>query len=266
MINYLIVSSFLGSFGALLLASLLSFNFGDKSRNAIDFVLASIAIGTLITTAFAATLHQVIKGYTRPHSDLYVMVGAIVLIYLIEQLLPMRRVCQQKGCEIHPQLSGPKFFLGNMAYHIFMGVILAAGYIKSSSVGICTATAIFVYQIMHEKGVLDALLLQDVPKKKALIQNLLFNGLFVIVAISTYYILIALEMFIIDLILSASVGAFIYLSVSEMGPNVHEKRTPLQIILQFVIILSSILLMSQLVHLNSFYGEYTDSINWVDLG
>ena len=268
MISYLIVSSLFAGFLALLLASLLSFHFGDKTRKALDLILTSIAIGTLISTAFAATLHQVIKEYPRPHTNLYVMVGAIVVFYVIDQLLPWRGECHQKGCELHLPLAGPQFFLGNAAYHIFMGVILAAGYLKSSSVGICTATAIFVYQIVHEKGVLDGLLLQDIPKKNALLQNVLFNGLLVILAILAYYLLGALGMpMVIDLVLSASVGAFTYISVSEMVLSKgHDKPNPLLIILQFVIILLAILMMSNLIHLNSLFQDYTDSVNWADLG
>jgi zinc and cadmium transporter len=232
---WILFFSLLGSFGALAIAAAFLF-IGEKIQKILVRLLVSYATGTLLSVALLGLLPEALENTSRFSILSSVLVG-FVIFFLLEKILIWRH-CHDKECDIHGT-AGPMILIGDLFHNATDGLLIAASFLSSLPIGIVTGITIIIHEIPQEIGDFAILLDGGYPKRKALLYNLLSSLSNLLAAIIAYFTLEIIN-FAIPYVMAFSAAGFLYIALSDLYPQLHQKRefgTSLQ---QFIMILAGI--------------------------
>ena len=216
--------------------------------------LVSLAVGALFGDAIIHliphALEEVEGGVVVPF---FVLLG-IVVFFTLEKFLRWHHThAFPREFEVdfahgghdhdhHPiKPVGPIVLIGDGVHNLLDGIIIGAGFLVSTEVGIATTIAIALHEIPQEIGDFALLLHAGYSKKKALLFNLV-SALLAVVGLGIVFVLAEAEG--LTPILSAlSAGGFIYIAGSDLIPELHEETTASKSVQQLVCILLGICMM-----------------------
>jgi len=188
--------------------------------------LISFAIGILLATAFFHLLPESIN--LTPNGWFYWVLGAIILLYLIEHLTIIH-FCQEEECEIHAM--GAVSLLGIGIHSLIDGIIIGVGFKVSFIIGFLAASAV----IFHETAegiIIYTLLIEDkTTRNKALFYSWLVALATPLGAILTFLFIQNISAEILGWLIAFSAGSFIYIGASDLIPETHRKYNFLNIFL-----------------------------------
>jgi len=241
MLFWIIFFSILGSVGAILAASLFIL-IGERIQKKIITALLSFATGTLLTAALMGLIPEAIELAGEPHLITLIILGGLIFFFFLEKFLIWRN-CQVNECEIHAHATGPLILVGDAFHNFTDGIVIAAAFLTNNfGLGLAAGITIIMHEIPQETGDFAILLHDGMSKKKALIYNLLSSSVTIPSAIISYFVLDALKT-IVPLFLAISASSFLYIALSDLTPQLHEKTETKEIIKQLVIIVIGILAM-----------------------
>jgi zinc and cadmium transporter len=241
MLFWIILFSILGSIGAILAASLFIL-IGERVQKKLVTALLSFATGTLLTSALIGLIPEAIENAGEPHLITIVILGGILFFFFLEKFLIWRN-CQVNDCEIHTQAPGTLILVGDAFHNFTDGIVIASAFLTSNfGVGLAAGITIIMHEIPQETGDFAILLHNGMSKKKALIYNLLSSSVTIPSAIISYFILDIFEG-TIPIFLAISAASFLYIALSDLTPQLHEKTETKEIVKQIVLIVIGILIM-----------------------
>ncbi|MFC1727171.1 ZIP family metal transporter [Patescibacteria group bacterium] len=214
LISVLIVS-LLSFIGVLFLAFKL-----EKLRKILLF-LVSFAAGGLLGDAFIHLLPETIEkvGFNLQVS-LSVLSG-LLLFFVMEKFIRWRH-CHEPTCDEHPHPVAMMNLIGD-GFHNFMdGLLIAASFCVSFSLGLATTLAIVLHEIPQEIGDFGVLIHAGFSKAKAI----LFNFLTALTAILGVLVALALNNQIegfTQILLPFTAGGFIYIAGSDLIPELKKE-------------------------------------------
>jgi zinc and cadmium transporter len=239
--------SLLGSVGALATAAAFLF-LRKKIQKVIIPCLVSYASGTLLAAAMLGLLPQALTN-TANLSILSTVLVGIVIFFILEKLVIWRH-CHDVNCEIHG-IAGPMILMGDLFHNATDGLVIAASFLSSISMGLAAGISIIAHEIPQEISDFAILLHSGYPKRKALLYNLLSSLSTLPAAIMAYY---ALEIIrsVIPYVMAFSAASFLYIALTDLYPQLHQKMEFGSAIQQFFMILAGIGTMILLLqfHLN----------------
>jgi len=204
-------------------------------------MLISFATGTLLTTALIGLIPEAIESVGgESHIVMPYVLGGILFFFFLEKFIIWRN-CTDEDCDVHAA-AGPIVLVGDAFHNFIDGIVIAAGFLTSFTVGLAAAIAIIAHEIPQETGDFGILLHGGYSKKKAFIYNALSSITTIPAALISYFILGSIS-FIIPFALAISAASFLYIALSDLTPELHKKWGLKQTLKQLVLIFAGVLIM-----------------------
>lgn len=184
----------------------------------ISLYLVSFAAGALLGAAFFDLLPEAIE---KTESGIFAAVlGGIIALFLFEKILKWHH-CHDEECDAKTISSTVLF--GDAIHNFLDGIAIAAAFLVSVPVGIATTIAVFFHEVPQEIGDFGVLLHNGYAKGKIFLYNF-FGALATPAgALMGYFLLSYIEPWL-GIILAFTAGAFIYISTSDLIPEVRHKE------------------------------------------
>lgn len=187
--------------------------------------LVSFAAGSLIGAAFFELIPESLEETEYSLAALLIIAG-ILVIFLFEKWLSWYHCHDQETCDYHT-FSGAVLF-GDAVHNFIDGIAIALSFSVGMGVGIATTVAIFFHEVPQEIGDFGVLLHAGYTKTKVFLYNM-FTALTTPVGAIAGYLLLNQIAPYIGIFLAFAAGSFIYISVSDLLPELRHKNTALDI-------------------------------------
>lgn len=210
----------------------------DEYLSKILLGLVGFSAGALMGGAF---LHLVPEALERAGSTTvfsYVILG-FILFFLLERLLYWRH-CHDGQCDVH--VFTYLNLIGDGVHNFVDGLAIAASFVADIQLGIVATLAVISHEIPQELGDFGVLVYGGFSKTKALLYNLLSALTAILGALIGYFVSSYVENFTV-LLVPLAAGGFIYISGSDLIPEIHKELEIRKSILSFGFFLAGVLFM-----------------------
>ena len=194
----------------------------EKFAKKISLYLVSFAAGSLLGAAFLEILPEAYETIGET-AFIYVMAG-IVLIFVFEKFLGWyHHHDQSHDSEVFEHtFSAQTVIFGDALHNFIDGIAIALGFLVSFEVGLTTTIAVFLHEIPQEIGDFGVLIRRGYSRSKIILYNF-FTALTTMVgAILAYFMVPFLPDMFMFFALSIAAGVFIYISTSDLIPELRE--------------------------------------------
>ena len=229
----ILISVFIVS--AISLIGIFTFMLKAKSLDKVFFVLVSFAVGSMLGAAFLNLLPEAIEK-TAPEKIFGSVLIGIMVFFLMEKFLYWYH-CHEGECDVH-QFTYLNL-VGDGIHNFLDGVIIAAAFLTSTSVGVIATIAIVLHEIPQELGDFGILVYGGFSRIKALAYNFITALTAVVGAVVAYFFLNKIQGFT-PLMIGVAAGGFIYISCTDLIPELNKERSVARSIQQFLLILLGI--------------------------
>jgi zinc and cadmium transporter len=147
---------------------------------------------------------------------------------------------EEQGKKAPPKEYAYLNVLGDFIHNFIDGMIIAAGFINSFNVGLATTIAVSFHELPQEIGDFGILVYAGMDRRRAL----LFNFLAALAAVLGGFIGSSFFASVESLggyMIAFSAGAFIFLSASELIPELHDGESRLRSMIQLVVLVLGML-------------------------
>ena len=241
MLIWIIIFSILGSLGAITAAGTFML-LNEKSQRFLTGILISYATGTLLSAALLGLIPEAIESAGHePHNVMLFVLGSILFFFFLEKIVIWRN-CPDETCDVHGEAKAPLILIGDAFHNFTDGFVIAAAFLTDFTIGIAVSIAIITHEIPQETGDFGILLHSGYSKKSAFLSNALSSSTTIPSAIISYFVLGALTP-IIPFVLSISAASFLYIALSDLTPELHQKLGLKYSIRQIILIILGIATM-----------------------
>lgn len=227
----ILLFTFIGSFASLVGGFILLAK--EKLAYKISHVLASFAAGALLGTAFFDLMPEAAEAIEESGGEhgtvfLWAVIG-IITFYLLERMIHWFHHHsfeheEEKGHDNthHKKPIIPLIMLGDSVHNFIDGAVIAITFMVNPSLGLVTALAVAAHEIPQEIGDFGVMLHEGLKRKKIILFNIASAALAFAGAILAYFIGKRIEG-ILPTALSLTAGFFIYISLSDLLPEIHHE-------------------------------------------
>lgn len=192
----------------------------------ISFKLVAFAAGALLATGFLDTMKEATE--IAGEGIFIWVVLSIAGFFLIERLF--LHLHHHDDDEEHPddlRLPVGLLIFGDALHNFIDGASIAASFLVSFPIGIITTLAVFVHEIPHELGDFGILIHKGWARKKVFLFNFL-TGLAGLLGTLVAFAIGSHAEGIVAILLAITSGNFIYLSATDLLPEIHHhsKKNP----------------------------------------
>lgn len=210
-------SSLLGGLCAVLLASAVMFVRMPAVEHALP-KLINFSTGTLLGAALLAMIpHAAAALPVRTLSS--VVLGGVLAFFVLEKLLVWRH-CHRAECEVHAR-SGPLLLIGDAFHNFVDGIVLAAAFLDSTSLGIAAAVSTIAHEIPQELGEFMVYLRAGYTRRRALMLNAA-TGLTTLPGGLIGYFFLSEMQGAGPYLLSFAAAGFLYVALADLVPTQRE--------------------------------------------
>jgi zinc and cadmium transporter len=230
MFYQILIASLIGSVAAMAGGFFLLYR--EAWAKKVSLLLVSFAAGTLLGAAFFELIPEVMESPAGESVLLWVVAG-IMIIFIFEKFLKWYHCHNREVCDYHT-FSGTVLF-GDAAHNFIDGIAIALSFSVSVELGIATTMAVFFHEVPQEIGDFGVLLHAGYSKAKVFFYNLLTAAATPVGAIIAYFLTPTVS----DLIwyfLAFAAGTFIYISASDLMPEVRHKARAKEFIHIFLVL------------------------------
>jgi len=219
--------------------------FRKETLKKITLFLISLSAGVLMGGAF---LHLLPEASLQMSIDKLFLITLIAFIFFffMEKVLHWRH-CHKGHCEIHT--FGYVNLLGDALHNFIDGLVIAGAFLINVNLGVATTLAIAMHEIPQEIGDFGVLIHAGFKKKQALIINYLIALTVVLGGIVGYFLSFYIEN-IIPYLLPFAAGGFIYISASDLMPEIRKEPKLSRSISSFIIFILGLVIMYLLKLIN----------------
>ena len=212
----------------------------QNQLNRILLFLVSFSAGALLGDAFIHLLPEAIisSGFTLPVS-LSILTG-ILLFFVLEKFICWRH-CHIPTSKTHPHPLAFMNLIGDGFHNFIDGMIIAGSYLADYRIGITTTIAVILHEIPQEISDFGVLLHAGLSKKKAILYN--FISALIAVLGALFVLALGSSEYFLNLLVSFTVGGFIYLASSDLIPELHKETDPKKSVFQLFGIIFGIAIM-----------------------
>lgn len=247
MLFTILLATFLASIFSLFLVAILLLHKSFIKK--ISFSLVSFAAGALLATGFLDTLREAveIKG-----EEVFLWVTmAIAGFFVIERLFLFLHHHDEEAQPVNGEgMRLPTAFLifGDALHNFIDGTSIAATFLVSFPLGLVTTLAVFIHEIPHELGDFGILIHKGWGRGWVLWFNMLTGVAAIAGAILAFY-LGNIFANAIPILLAITTGNFIYLSATDLLPEIHHKAKRSLALSHTLFFIAGIVLIAVLIKL-----------------
>lgn len=178
------------------------------------------AAGALLAAVFLDLLKEGLEFASVDNVLLATLLG-ILLFFFAERFLHwFHHHHQHQGR--HQDPSRTLIVIGDTVHNALDGIAIAAAFLVSVPTGIVTTIAVAAHEIPQEIGDFGLLLSKGMPRQKVFLVNL-FSALATTVAALITFALGSDEQIPTGVLLGLSAGFLLYIAMSDVIPELHEK-------------------------------------------
>jgi len=207
----------------------------EKLLEKILMLLVALASGALLGGAFFHLLPESLD-ISIENVSLFIIFG-ILIFFVLEKFLYWRH-CHKGKCKIH--IFRYTILVGDAFHNFIDGLIIATAYLTNIALGMTTTLAIIFHEIPQEIGDFGVLIYGKFKKGKALFYNFLSALTAVLGALVGYFLSAVIN---ITYLLPFAAGGFIYISASDLIPELHKKINIEESVMQLIFIFIGLAIM-----------------------
>lgn len=205
--------------------------------------LVSVAVGALLGAAFLELIPHAFEQ-TRSVQGIAATILAGILGFFILEKLVIWRHCHTEDCEAHgvgddPHSpghahghrvahgedggrSGALIIIGDGFHNFVDGVLIAAAFMESTSLGIVTAVAVITHEIPQEVGDFIVLLHSGYTRARAMFWNIVSSLATLVGGLVGYFAFQQVEEWTPTFVAVAA-ASMIYVAVADLIPGLHKR-------------------------------------------
>lgn len=185
-------------------------------------ILVAYATGTLIAAASLGMIPTAINNTSEnPQFIMYFFLGGLIFFFILEKLVIWRH-CHDRECLVTGEAAGPIILIGDAFHNLVDGIVITASFLINFSIGLAISLSVIAHEIPQEVGDFAILIDKNYSKKKAFILNSLSGSTTIPAAIISYFILESISL-LIPYVLVISAASFLYIALSDLTPELHQK-------------------------------------------
>jgi len=204
----------------------------------ITIMLVALSAGALMGGAFLHLMPEAAEK-VNPEALFAIFLISFVIFLLIEKILHWRH-CHKADCSIHT--FGHMNLIGDSIHNFIDGLVIASTFMVSPALGVVTTLAVAVHEIPQEIGDYGVLIHAGFSKKRALILNYAVALTVVLGGIVGYFFFSRIDN-VLPYLLPFAAGGFVYISASDLIPEIRKESNLKKSIIIFLIFLTGILFM-----------------------
>ncbi|MEM0359983.1 MAG: ZIP family metal transporter [Candidatus Diapherotrites archaeon] len=226
--------------GLLAFAGIFTLKMKEKEVRQIIKGLIAFSAGALLAGAFFHLLAESLEEMQSQEAFFLLFTG-FILFFLIERFLHWHH-CHEGHCEVHPM--SYLIIIGDSVHNFIDGLIIAASFVAGIPFGILTTVLIIGHELPQELGNFGIMVHGGIEKKKALLYNFIAQATAVIGGLAGYFF--SLNAGSVSFLLPFAAGGFIYISASDLIPELHKEKNLSKSLFSFALFLFGILFMAGL--------------------
>ncbi len=235
-LGQIVIACLLISSGALV--GVFSLALAKESVKKILLFLVGLSAGTLMGGAFLHLLPEALEGM-QINNVFGILLLAFIIFFCIEKFFHWRH-CHDEECNVHS--FGPMNLVGDSIHNFIDGLIIAATFLADVRLGIATSLAIAVHEIPQEIGDFGVLIYAGYQRRKALAMNFLVALTVVLGGIAGFFLSSSIDN-LTSYLLPFAAGGFLYISTSDLIPEIRGEKNIKKSIFSFIFFLIGILIM-----------------------
>lgn len=206
--------------------------------NRILLGLVGFSAGALMGGAFLHLMPEALERDSSVSVFSFTILG-FMLFFLLEKFLYWRH-CHEGVCDVH--IFTYLNLIGDGIHNFVDGLLLAVSFVVSIQLGIVTMLAVILHEIPQELGDFGVLIYGGLSKTKALFYNFLSALTAILGAFIGYYLSSYVENFT-SILVPLAAGGFLYISGSDLIPELHREPDIKKSMLSFIFFLFGIMFM-----------------------
>jgi zinc and cadmium transporter len=233
------------SISFLSLIGLFTISLAHETLHRILSVLIAYSAGTILGAALFDLLPEAVE-LVDEHLVFPIIAGGFLVFLFLERILYWYHGHGHAEDLEHIGDEGPtKEFaylnlIGDFIHNFIDGMIIAAAFINSFTVGLAAAIAVAFHELPQEMGDYGILIYAGVKKRRALSYNFLAALAVVFGGFFGYFFIGAIEN-LAGYMIAFSAGAFLFLSASELIPEMWEDKNRPKAVLQIIVLIIGML-------------------------
>jgi zinc and cadmium transporter len=236
MLFYILTSTFLISLLAFVGA--LALFLREKLLDKILLVLVAFSAGALFGGAFLHLIPEAAeKGLDSIVLALWLILG-FCLFFILEQFIRWHH-CSGGKCSEKPTPFSFLILVSDAVHNFIDGLVIAGSFAVALPVGMVTVLAVALHEIPQEMGDFGVLVYGGFKKGKALVLNFL-SAVTVIIGGVVGFLLSEKIGESIVFLLPFAAGNFLYISASDLIPEIKHKENTKKSIVHFFVFLTGI--------------------------
>jgi zinc and cadmium transporter len=230
------------------LGGIFALSLKEKTLHNLLFVLIAFSAGTILGAAYFDLLPEAIEIVDDSSVFIWVTLG-YVGFYILERFIYWYHGHGHESdisTEINDKKSTKDFaylnLIGDGIHNFIDGIIIATSFLIGFSVGLATTLAVIFHEFPQEIGDYGILVYAGFKRKKALLLNFIVSFAVVFGGIFANFFIENIET-LSGLLIAISAGGFIYLSASELIPELNKENNFKKSAIQFIIFILGITLI-----------------------
>ncbi len=207
--------------------------------------LVSFSAGALLGDVFIHVIPEISETGFSPMVGIYFLIG-IVIFFLLEKYILWHHSHDNEHSETVHSLVYVSM-IGDSLHNFIDGMVIAASFIVSPALGIAATVAVVLHEIPQEIGQFAILVHGGWSKAKALLYN--FASALTSILGALIVLVFARDIETPQILLAFAGASFIYLSMSDIIPELHKERSPLKSFWQIVCFVIGVVVMALLLKL-----------------
>jgi zinc and cadmium transporter len=222
------------------LVGVLAFLIKDNILKKLLFYIVAFSAGTLMGGALLHLIPEAFESNLGELSLLIVILG-FMLFFVLERLVFWHHCHHHHGdCPVHTFTY--MSLVGDSLHNFIDGLLIAASFAVDVRLGLVSAVAIIMHEIPQEISDFGILIYGGFSKGKALLFNFASALTAILGAIVGYFLINGSSNFI-PVLLALTSGGFLYISASDLVPELHKESQLGKSVLAFLFFIVGVALM-----------------------
>lgn len=201
--------------------------------------LVGFSAGALIGGAFLHLIPEALRGSSQENIFVYVLIG-FSSFFVLERFVKWHHCHKQDGkCEVHTFTY--MNLIGDGLHNFIDGLIIVASFSINPGLGVATTLAVIAHEIPQEISDFGVLVYGGFSRTRALAFNFLI-ALTAVLGVFVGFFLLSIQD-ISQFLLSFTAGSFIYISASDLIPELHKEPKIKKSVISFSFFLLGALFM-----------------------
>jgi zinc and cadmium transporter len=222
------------SLGSVCLVSLVSLvglatlSVSETGMRRLASLLVSFAVGALLGDAF---IHLIPQAFTKDEATLQpslLILAGMLVFFVVEKLLRHEHGLLHRhhhpGGNARPELAAVNI-LGDVIHNFIDGVLIAASYLVSPTLGVGTTFAVLLHEIPQELGDFGILIHSGLTVRQAVLFNLASASVAVLGAIAALAWGVVSGTVVTTILIPVTAGGFVYIAAADLIPELQHDRS-----------------------------------------